>query len=677
MTSASATLTSGPVADARADLVDDHDALVTEVARIRALLGRWAAATRDATSGTATAEPPPTAGQPEPPDDGPLARLAEVFAMSAFERDVVALCAAVELDGGVAALVANAAADSAPAGPWPTAALAAAALPGAHWDAFAPASPLRFWHVVEMDGAAPLGDRPLRIDERILHGLTGGAVVDERLAGVVRAVRPPTPAPLTPSQAAVVDDLSVMLAGVEPPLRAVVDGDDEPARRAVAMQLASSVSGIALVVNAGALPPPGPDLALTARLLDRETLLTGGVAVVVSHDADGPAASGGPAAELDELLTAGLVVHCGPGAPTDGERSTVRRTVPWPSPAEQLDRWQEVLEPAGWGDDPDALTDAATEVSQHYRLGAGSIDAIGREVVAAAVPKSDPEAAAHFLRSTCRRYGRVDLDGLAERIEARSRWDDLVLPDGQIDLLRDVARQVRHRHRVHVEWGFAGPTGRGLGVTALFAGESGTGKSLAAEVLAADLDLDLYRVDLSATVSKWIGETEKNLRRVFDAAERSGAVLLFDEADALFSKRGEVKDSHDRYANLEVAYLLGRMESYRGLALLTTNLRGNVDRAFLRRLRFVVQFPFPDERQRARIWACHLPDDAPTKGLDTAALARLNVAGGGIRSIALAAAFAAADEGSPITPLHVLRAAEVEYAKAERTMTDHERAALR
>ena len=200
---------------------------------------------------------------------------------------------------------------------------------------------------------------------------------------------------------------------------------------------------------------------------------------------------------------------------------------------------------------------------------------------------------------------------------------------------------------------------------------------MAAEVLANEMRLDVYRIDLSAVVSKYIGETEKNLRRVFDAAEASGAVLLFDEADALFGKRGEVKDGHDRYANLEVAYLLQRMESYRGLAILTTNLRSNVDRAFLRRLRFVVQFPFPDAAQRAEIWRRTLPAQAPLDGIDVDALAKLNVSGGSIRSIALAAAFAAAEDGGALTPAHVLHAARVEYAKAERALVDSETEALR
>ena len=197
-------------------------------------------------------------------------------------------------------------------------------------------------------------------------------------------------------------------------------------------------------------------------------------------------------------------------------------------------------------------------------------------------------------------------------------------------------------------WGFAAKGARGLGISALFAGESGTGKTMAAEVLANELHLDLYRIDLAAVVSKYIGETEKNLKRVFDAAEDSGAILLFDEADALFGKRSEVKDSHDRYANIEVSYLLQRMEAYRGLAILTTNLKNALDTAFLRRLRFVVQFPFPDARQRELIWRGIFPAATPLDGVDCAKLARLNVAGGNIRNIAMNAAFLAAEAGSPV-----------------------------
>jgi SpoVK/Ycf46/Vps4 family AAA+-type ATPase len=238
--------------------------------------------------------------------------------------------------------------------------------------------------------------------------------------------------------------------------------------------------------------------------------------------------------------------------------------------------------------------------------------------------------------------------------------------------LRDIAAHVRQRAKVYEGWGFAGKSGRGLGISALFAGASGTGKTMAADVLARELRLDLYRIDLSSVVSKYIGETEKNLRRVFDAAEAGGAILLFDEADALFGKRSDVKDSHDRYANMEVSYLLQRMEAYRGLAILTTNLKDALDTAFLRRIRFIVRFPFPDATQRAEIWQRIFPSQTPTEDLDVKKLAKLNVAGGNIRNIALNAAFFAADAGEPVGMKHLLRAAQSEYVKLERPLTDAE-----
>ena len=308
---------------------------------------------------------------------------------------------------------------------------------------------------------------------------------------------------------------------------------------------------------------------------------------------------------------------------------------------------------------------------EQFNLGLAGIHAASIEVLESlSQERGDvPEAA---LWEACRVQARPRLDNLAQRIEPAATWEDLVLPESQRRMLREIAAHVRQRTKVYEAWGFAAKGSRGLGISALFAGDSGTGKTMAAEVLANELRLDLYRIDLSQVVSKYIGETEKNLRRVFDAAEEGGAILLFDEADALFGKRGEVKDSHDRYANIEVSYLLQRMEAYRGLAILTTNMKNALDKAFLRRIRFVVQFPFPDAAQRAEIWRRIFPSDTPTEGLDVDELARLNVPGGNIRNIALNAAFLAADAEEPVRMTHLLRAARTEYAKLEKPLTDAE-----
>jgi vesicle-fusing ATPase len=603
--------------------------------------------------------PPPTTAD-DAAATGSAGRLAGLFALSPFERDVVLLAAAVELEGDMAVLVSSL---QGGVEPRPTFGLALRALPGGHWDALAPGSPLRRWHLVEPGAGAVLGSRPLQVDERILHYLTGLDFRDARLDGIVGS--PDRHTAVAPSQLELAADTALAVARASAPVLLRIDGDDADAQLAVAEAVAAGLGRGALVVRAAAIPPPGPDLALVTRLVDREARLSGAVPIVDPRGAAEPSVD----AFLDQTESV-LAILVGESTARVAGRVQLHRSVGLPSPAEARGLWRTAL-----GDRlADRLEQPIEEIAQQFRLSAAAVGSIATELGAADAGDS---AAAPALRSLCRERARVPLEGLAERIEPAATWDDLVLPSGHRELLRQIVSHVRHRTQVYERWEFGSPTTRGFGVTALFAGESGTGKTLAAEVIAGELKLDLYRIDLSATVSKYIGETEKNLRRLFDAAEASGAVLLFDEADALFGKRGEVKDAHDRYANLEVAYLLQRMESYRGLAILTTNLRSNVDRGFVRRLRFVVQFPFPEAEQRAQIWRRTLPAAAPTDGLAFDRLARLNVSGGSIRSIALGAAFAAAEDETPLTPGHVLRAARVEYAKAERTMTDAETEALR
>jgi SpoVK/Ycf46/Vps4 family AAA+-type ATPase len=280
-----------------------------------------------------------------------------------------------------------------------------------------------------------------------------------------------------------------------------------------------------------------------------------------------------------------------------------------------------------------------------------------------------PKDLAAVAWDLCRARTRTRLDGLALRTISTFAWDDLVLPETELVTLRAVAAQLRQRMTVYERWGFAEKSRRGLGISALFSGPSGTGKTMAAEVLANDLRLDLYRIDLSSVVSKYIGETEKNLARVFAGAEESGAVLLFDEADALFGKRSEVRDSLDRYANIEVSFLLQQMEAYRGLAILTSNMKSALDPAFLRRLRFVIRFPFPDVADRRRLWEKAFPPAAPTEALDYARLAQLRITGGNIRSIAMNAAFLAAEAREPVRMSHLREATRIEYAKLERNLT--------
>ncbi len=581
--------------------------------------------------------------------------------LSTFERDVLLLAAGVELDARLAALVAQAQPGSSPQ---PTFALALAALPEAHWDALLPEGPLRRWALVAPTGSGPLVTRPLALDELVLHHLTGLADGETLLDGLaVPRLDPPV---LSPSQERVAEEVAAAVVALDGPVLVRLDGPDRDARLGVAAHLATALGLELLRVRDAALAEHR--LSEAALTLDREAVL-GDRLPLTGH------------AGLLGLLEARVVVADGEpldgaagAAEAPGGRTVLTRTVDPPYAGEQAALWRAAL---GAEHDPGPVGRVVAELGHHYRLTARSIAAIAAEW-SGTVPRAQQSTSvgADALRRLVRERARVGLGGLAERVEPRATWDDLVLPEGQRRLLADLAAQLAHRATVYDDWGFASRTTGGLGVTALFAGASGTGKTMAAEVIAGSLGLDLYRIDLSAVVSKYIGETEKNLRRVFDAAEAAGAVLLFDEADALFGRRSEVKDSHDRYANLEVAYLLQRMEAYRGLAVLTTNLRDNVDPAFVRRIRFVVQLPFPDEAARAEIWRRAIPAEAPTEDLDLTALARLQVSGGSIRAIAVAAAFAAAAEGSAIGARHLLHAATVEYAKAERSLTAVETAAL-
>jgi SpoVK/Ycf46/Vps4 family AAA+-type ATPase len=272
----------------------------------------------------------------------------------------------------------------------------------------------------------------------------------------------------------------------------------------------------------------------------------------------------------------------------------------------------------------------------------------------------------------CRNLTQPRLDALAQRLVPKATWDDLVLSDESAVLLHQIAGQVRERFRVYEDWGYARRMTRGLGISALFSGESGVGKTMAAEVIANELRLHLYRIDLSAVVSKYIGETEKNLRRLFDAAEQGGAILFFDEADALFGKRSEVKDSHDRYANIEINYLLQRMEAFSGLAILATNMKGALDPAFMRRLRFVVNFQFPGLAERKQLWEKALPPDVPREGLDYDRLARFNLSGGNIHSVALNAAFLAAQRATRVTGPLILTAVRSELRKLNKPINETE-----
>jgi SpoVK/Ycf46/Vps4 family AAA+-type ATPase len=356
-----------------------------------------------------------------------------------------------------------------------------------------------------------------------------------------------------------------------------------------------------------------------------------------------------------------------------------------PTPSEQYEAWRvalgaarpeardtseaseasEVSEAAG----VDEADEAARRLAGQFNFNLPSIQAIA-STTRSRLGDDDAARIGEAVWRDSLRHARPALDQLAQPLEAKATWDTLELPETEKRLLRQIADQVGARLAVYDTWGFRDRMNRGLGISVLFAGESGTGKTMAAEVLANDLSLMLYRIDLSSVVSKYIGETERNLRKLFDAAEDGGAMLFFDEADALFGKRSEVKDSHDRYANIEINYLLQRMETYRGLAVLATNMKGALDNAFLRRLRFIVNFPFPGHAERLAIWKKAFPPRAPLASLDYGKLARFNLTGGSIHNIALNAAFLAAHEGEPISMRLILDSVRNEYRKLEKPVNE-------
>jgi ATPase family associated with various cellular activities (AAA) len=581
--------------------------------------------------------------------------LSEVFGLSTFERDILLLCAGVEMDSQLAALCSEAQGDAQRASA--TFGLAMAVLPKAHWSALTSSRPLRRFRLVEVQPGRGLTSAPLRIDERILHLLAGINSLDSRLESLLRPSPPPE---------WIADEHKVVAAQVVSVLETHRSqlplfhfcGDDSHGHEDVAALVAQQAERQLFMLRAEDIPAPGRDLDQLRIFWQREALLLPGALLIQC----GLGASNVSICHLADRLPGLLFLAS--REPIRLDRACLRFDVNKPQPAEQKALWEKALGPDGA-----RLNGAVDALSAQFRLSGRTIvstgNLIGREK--GAIRQQD-------LWDVCRSLSRPRLADLAQRIIPLASWDDLILPHPQKQTLHQIASQVRHRMKVYARWGFAAKSNRGLGVSALFTGESGTGKTMAAEVLAGELELDLYRIDLSGVVSKYIGETEKNLKQVFDAAEESGVILLFDEADALFGKRSDVKDSHDRYANIEVSYLLQRMEVYQGLAILTTNLKSSIDRAFQRRLRFTVNFPFPDAAHREAIWKGIFPAQTPTHSLDPKRLSQLNVAGGNIRNIALNAAFLAADDGNGtlVEMRHLLSAARLEAEKIERPLSEAE-----
>ncbi|MFE9931556.1 ATP-binding protein [Streptomyces sp. NPDC005533] len=607
-----------------------------------------------------------------PPPGSPLDVLATRFALEPLDLDLLLVALAPDLDARFERLYGYLNDDLTRRRPTVGLALELCGRTGVAAARFrlSPTAPLVAGGLLEVtEPERPPLSRVLAVPDRVTAHLLGDTSPDPRLADVL---------------AAATDDPAVEPAELARAVAAAGSGTrhvhlrargGDPAGLAVAALHAYGPAPLAL--DAAALAPHARALPELARAVAREARLTGAGVLL------------GPLEELPEqpdervrvLRTLCTVLRGIPlftygtsgWEPAWAAATPVTLTVAAPTPERHATRWRHALERAagehGAAGDADAL---ARSVSAH-RLDAGQLRRAADTAVRTAALDGRP-LSPDDLRTAVRAQNGAGLARLARRVEPAVGWDDLVLPAPTHRRLRELAVRARHRDQVLGQWGMRPGGGRGRGVIALFAGSSGTGKTMSAEVVAADLGMDLYVVDLSTVVDKYVGETEKNLERIFTEASAVNAVLLFDEADAIFGKRSEVKDAHDKHANMESAYLLQRMESFDGLAILTTNLRANLDEAFTRRLDVVADFPVPDAAQRLALWERCLGGRLPRAGdLDLAFCAdRFELAGGSIRACAVTAAYFAAAAGEPLTMGQVVKAVAQEYRKLGRLVLESE-----
>jgi len=624
------------------------DQLLSAVAATRALLER------DPNEGSGAEGAEPGAGGSS---RSVVIRLADLFHLSPFEVNTVLTCTAMELHGDAPALCAQAQGDERLR--YPTFQLLLNLFPEAHWAALLPGAPLRHWRLLRVDSSENLLTARLSLEESTLHFLMGSPAIEEKYESLFEhvALPPILPASYRPAT----ERLANLFLSCRDTRVAHLQGSATQGKRMLASAACAAIGLQVRAVRAAKLAAMLPDWGSLLRIAERDAALCA-LALIVDLDGAGPVECAAAAEFADSFQ--GVVLLVGGTRIELRRRALVNISVERPAPDEQRALWSFAL-----GDQAAGLKEEIERISTQFSLDCDAIFSASRELRERLPNSSDSSA---LMAEVCRLNFRPALDSLAQRIAPRATWQDIVLPESCMDLLRAIVAQVRHQGKVLETWGFAERASLGLGISALFHGQSGTGKTMAAEILASELALDLYRIDLSQVLSKYVGETEKNLGALFDAAENTGCVLLFDEADALFGKRGEVIESHDRYANIEVSYLLQRIEAYKGLAILTTNLRGMVDAAFLRRIRFFVPFSFPDISQRRRIWERMFPPAMPSEGLSFDKLARLNLPGGNIRNIALSAAYIAADRNEPLRMGHLLVAARRECAKLERPLSDFE-----
>lgn len=599
-----------------------------------------------------------------------LSSLVEIFQLSPFEKNILLLGIGIELDSSVRKLITNIQGNSGLQ--LPTFSLALSMFSDAHWSALTPDAQLRYWQLIDVNQNQILTSSTYSANETILHYLTGVNSMDSRVSPYVNTIY--TSAALVPSHQRIAEKisqylLSTLQGGITPVIQ--LEGSSTEDQKSIVANVFAKYNIAVYSLPVQLLPTNFQELYEFVKLWNREIILNQYVLFI-----DGNELSNNDQLQINHIKyllenISGVVIISTVYRFTELGRMVHHIEVKKPMREEQQLLWKERL-----GSVSETLNGEIGKLVGQFNLDSNSITYLAQMAGA----NNDTNGQLSFNKSdfkeklwrTCCNYTRPNLSSLAQRIEPMAKWDDLVLPEMQKSILKEICIHVQNCRKVYDEWGFRNKSNRGLGINALFTGESGTGKSMAAEVLANALHLDLYRIDLSQVVNKYIGETEKNLKKIFDAAEDTGAILLFDEADALFGRRSEVKDSHDRYSNIEVSYLLQKMEAYHGLAILTTNMKNALDKAFLRRIRFVIQFPFPDAQMRSEIWKRIFPEQTPTKNLNFDKLAKLNVAGGNIRNIALNASFAAAHKNQSVTMHDIHNAAKNEYIKLEKNMSSSE-----
>jgi AAA+ superfamily predicted ATPase len=523
---------------------------------------------------------------------------------------------------------------------------------------------------------ASLLTRPLKVDQRIINYLLGWDEIDASLAPFVQVV-----VPRIELEKVILDEdvksrlvqLATDYMNSGSALMWHFYGLRGAGKQTTAEALCHQLGVKLLIVDCSQIPASNLAFEMLTKLVFRESHLQNAAIYWDNLDAlsqeEVQQLSDIIASELESQPHLVFLASKNAWYPSDIPCPFFQLSFPIPDFVQRKQLWRSRL------DGQSAISDAElAALADKFRLTAGQVENAAVTAQSLALWR-DPQSgiiAKEDIYAACRQQSNHKLGQLASKMVPRYIWTDIVLPRDQLNQLREICNYVKHHQLVYGEWGFDHKLSLGKGLNVLFAGPSGTGKTMAAEIIANELGLDLYKIDLATVVSKYIGETEKNLDKIFREAEDSNSILFFDEADAIFGKRSEVRDSHDRYANIEIAYLLQKMEEYQGIVILATNLRKNLDESFARRMHFSAEFPFPEEGDRYRIWQKAFPKEAPlAENIDLAFMARqFKMTGGNIKNIALSAAFLAAEDGGSITMEHLIRATKREYQKMGKLCTE-------